>query len=81
MKTPRRIDRDARQFYLGVVAALAIMAIHGQDTIYDEIVEEVGAEELIRVARRDGALKWSGLSDYIRRMKENAEFRRGMNIP
>lgn len=77
MKTPRRIDRDARQFYLGVVAALAIMAIHGQDTIYDEIVEEVGAEELIKVARRDGALKWSGLSGYLKRKRDGEAFMAG----
>lgn len=54
-------------FMVGVVCARAVVKVHGQDTIFDEIVASVGEENLLAEARRSGAMRWSGLSDYVRR--------------
>lgn len=58
---------DDHSFYSGVICALAVLDSHGQDTIYDEIVDSIGNEELIFLARKDGSMKWSGLSRCFRR--------------
>ena len=56
----------------GYTAALASFSQWGEDTIYDEAVEASGEpDELIRQARKDGAMRWSGLSGYVKRQKEN----------
>lgn len=54
----------------GYTAALAALAPFGQDTIYDAVVEEGELDMMLCQARRDGALRWSGLSGYIRRQRE-----------
>ncbi len=51
-------------FYAGVLSALAIVAVFDEATIFNEIVKEVGEADLVKTARRDGAMKWSGLSKY-----------------
>lgn len=51
-------------FYAGVLSALAVVVIHDEETIFREIVDAIGEEELIRIARRDRAMRWSGLSYY-----------------
>lgn len=56
-----------RAWLRGVTAALAPLAQFGEDTIYDEVVSSVGSEDVIQQARRDGAMRWSGLSRYVRR--------------
>ncbi len=53
----------------GYTVALAILAPFGQDTIYDAVVEEGEPKALIRQARRDGAMRWSGLAGYVRRTR------------
>ena len=62
-------DQD---FYLGVIAALAAMEPHEQDTIYDEIVNTMDVSELLKTARKHGHMRWSGLSRYLRRNEEEA---------
>jgi len=57
-------------FMAGVACALAVVKVHGQDTIFDEIVASVGEEQLLAECRRRGVMRWSGLSDYVRRQKE-----------
>jgi len=49
-------------FYAGVLSALAIVATHDERVTFDEIVAATGEEELVKTARNDGAMKWSGLS-------------------
>ena len=51
-------------FYAGVLSALAIIAVHDEATIFDEIVAATGETELVKTARRDGAMRWSGLSQH-----------------
>jgi len=64
MAKPSEIDIG---FMAGVACALAVVALHGEDTIFDEIVKSVGEEKLISECRRRGVMRWSGLSDYVRR--------------
>ncbi len=60
-----------RGWLRGYTVALAALAPAGEDTLYDGVVEESQVEEeLIAQARKDGAMRWSGLSGYVRRRKE-----------
>lgn len=61
----QRKEDDA--FYGGMLAALAVVAVHDAETIYREIVGTLGrdgARELRRVARIDGCTLVSGLVRY-----------------
>ena len=51
-------------FYAGVLSALAIIAVFDEGVIFDEIVKAIGEADLVKVARRDGTMRWSGLSKY-----------------
>lgn len=51
-------------FYAGVLSALAIIAVHDEQVTFDEIVSATGRDELVKQARRDGAMRWSGLIKY-----------------
>lgn len=51
-------------FYHGIIAALAVVALHDQQVVFDEIVRTVDEAKLISVARRNGDMRWSGLSQY-----------------
>jgi len=51
-------------FYSGMLAALSVVVVFDAETIYREIVGTAGEENLIRVARKMGDMKLSGLSRY-----------------
>ena len=51
-------------FYFGIIAALAVVALYDQETLFREIVGTVDEAELIRFARKRGEMRWSGLSKY-----------------
>jgi hypothetical protein len=51
-------------FYRGVIVALEIITVHDDQIIFDEIAQLVGVERLVRVARRDGEMRRSGLTKY-----------------
>lgn len=51
-------------FYRGILVALEIVTIHDQQVIFDEIVESVQVDELVRIARADGEMRRSGLTKY-----------------
>lgn len=57
-------------FYRGMLGALAVVAAHDAETIYREIVQSTNQDELIRVARKDGIMRWSGLWRYHYGQKE-----------
>lgn len=59
-----RLRPGERDFYAGMLAALAVVALHDQETVFRNIVETADEEALIKVARADGAMRWSGLSKY-----------------
>ncbi len=57
-------------WYRGFTVALAVLCGYGEDTIFDDVVENSGdVEALIKQARKDGAMRWSGLSGYVRRRR------------
>ena len=61
-------SEEQKAYYRGYICALAVLSAYGQDTIFDDVVDSSGeAEALVRQARRDGAMRWSGLSAYVRR--------------
>ena len=51
-------------FYAGILTALSVVAQADQRVLFDEIVKQVDVDALIKTARRDGAMRWSGLSRY-----------------
>ena len=57
-----------RAWLWGYICALAPLNEYAEDSIFDHVVDSSGeAEALIKQARRDGAMRWSGLSGYVRR--------------
>jgi len=51
-------------FYAGVLSALAVIAQHDERTLFDEVVTMIGETDLVKAARRQGSMRWSGLSRY-----------------
>ena len=60
-------SKDAQAWLRGYTVALAALSQFGEDTIYDAVVVQGEPDAMIRQARRDGAMRWSGLSGYVRR--------------
>lgn len=61
-----------RAWRRGYTAALAALSPYEEDTIFDEVVDASGEPEaLIGQAREDGAMRWSGLSGYVRRSRSH----------
>lgn len=59
-----------QSFFGGILTALAIIHIHGEDTIFDEVIATLGGESLamlIEHAKNNDELEWSGLADYLER--------------
>lgn len=52
------------EFYAGILAALAVVALHDKETIFREIVNTTDERELVAFAKRDGAMEFSGLTRY-----------------
>ena len=60
-----KLTRHKRDFYNGMLAALAVVASADQETLYREIVETADEKELVAVALSDeGTAEWSGLVRY-----------------
>jgi hypothetical protein len=51
-------------FYAGILVALAVIARADERTLFDEIVKQVHVDALVKTARRDGQMGFSGLSKY-----------------
>ena len=60
-------EKDDQSWLRGYTVALATLSQFDQDTIYDAVVAGGEPDAMIRQARRDGAMRWSGLSGYVRR--------------
>ena len=52
-----------KDFYAGIITALAVVHLHDEPTIYREIIESLGADidGLINHAAREGELEFAGL--------------------
>lgn len=51
-------------FYLGLIVALHVLEQADQETYFHEIVRSVDSAALIRVARKNGDMRFSGLTRY-----------------
>lgn len=51
-------------FYGGIITALAVVALHDEQTIYEEIIGTLNKDELIHFARKNHELEFSGLVQY-----------------
>lgn len=58
------MDKTETAFYHGVIAALAVVRLFDAQVLFDNIVETVDEEKLVAVARKNGDMRWSGLSQY-----------------
>ena len=57
----------------GAICALGTLwAIERNTVVYDEVVRALGPDDLIKQARKDGNMRWSGLSDYLKRERARA---------
>ena len=66
--TTRQEAKVKKDWLWGYICALAPLNEYGEDSIFDHVVDSSSeAEALIKQARRDGAMRWSGLSGYVRR--------------
>ena len=56
-------------FYIGVLCALVVVEQAGQDTLHADIVRTVSREDLLRVARKHGDMRMSGMARSERERK------------
>lgn len=63
-KTPMKKKSDNRDFYAGIITALAILTLHDQQTIWQEVVDTCDKEVLLRHARKEGELEFAGFCKY-----------------
>jgi hypothetical protein len=63
-------DRDPG-FYAGVLVCLAQIDAHGDtdSPLYREILDAVGYDDLVAVARADGQMRLSGLDKIVRKRR------------
>lgn len=62
--TVRKFSKEDEAFIKGMLVALSIVALHDEETIYREIVDLQGEDDLIWVARKNSDMTLSGLSQY-----------------
>lgn len=54
--------KHKKDFYAGIISALAVVELHHADTIHEEIVALCDKSELIAYARAEEELEWFGLA-------------------
>ncbi len=67
MPDPIEAPRNAEEtvhFLRGTLAALAVVAVHGEETLYREIVATAGEVELAEACENMEDFEWSGLKRY-----------------
>lgn len=60
----KRLTKEDKAFYGGIITALAIVALHDQQTIYEEIIDTLDKDELTQHATENEELEFSGLVQY-----------------
>ena len=64
---------EDRAWNRGAICVLASLWSVDRDTVvYDEIMNNL-PDDVIETARRDGTLRWSGLSAYLKRKKSRGD--------
>ena len=73
------MKKEDKGFYAGIITALNLLDLHGQETIYDELVAMCKLEELIKFALSNDEFEWSGLAkrEYARQRVVEGKPRRG----
>jgi hypothetical protein len=62
-----------KTFYDGIVCTLAALNAHHLDSVYDDVLASCGdIDEIIKSAKKAGAMRWSGLDRYVREQKRKA---------
>lgn len=62
-----RLKADRSDFFAGIITALAILRLHDSETIYREVINTMGKDDLralIKHARKNDELEFSGLVRY-----------------
>lgn len=67
-----------RGFYLGIITALHIMDMHGDEVQFDELVNVCDLDHLVQVAVEEGELEFSGLAkrEYAQQSVERTQSKR-----
>jgi len=60
----KTLSRQTQAFYAGIITALAVVALHDEQTLYEEIIDTLDKDELIEFARMNEELEFSGLVQY-----------------
>ena len=73
------MKKEDKAFYAGIVTALNLLDLHGQETIYDELVAVCDLEELIKFTVDNDEFEWSGLAkrEYAKEHVVEGKTRRG----
>lgn len=64
LKTTREEQIRKEGLYLGILSVLPVIALHDAETIYREVVDLCEVDLLVRIARENGEMRFSGLSQY-----------------
>jgi hypothetical protein len=59
-----KLDNDTLMFLKGMHAALAVVALYNEETLYDEIVSSASAEQIVAAADEEGDAEWAGLVQF-----------------
>ncbi len=54
-----------KEFKRGIIVALSAVEVYDADVIHQEIVDMTDEEELVKLAKEDDALEYSGLDRYV----------------
>lgn len=63
-KPKRKLPQTTIDFYQGMMAALAVVYLHDDETVYHEIIATADENELITVAIDSEDAEWCGLIKY-----------------
>jgi len=56
--------KNKKDFYAGIISALAVVKLHNADTIHSEIVALCDVKELLAHAKAEGEIEFAGLGEY-----------------
>lgn len=63
-KPKKQLPQSTIDFYRGMIAALAVVYLHDDETVYHEIIATADENDLIAVAIESEDAEWCGLVKY-----------------